>query len=372
MSRNKSCMKKILFITPFVPDNYGGGGTSYTKCLLQELSTSCEIDVIYFRYPTSGYYSNNGNISVIKEYTLGKFDKLLSLLCLPWMFPLFSARFRWRINREIQNLIDKGNYDLVYFDFSQTFAYAKFLRHSQKLLMAHDVIGQKYTRSKKYLSCWARWSERKMLENANAIFTFSEKDCILLRDWYGINSQSTTFFLNNWVINAKPDGRGDYFVMFGSWGRYENYSALEWLMDYVAPHLSEEVNIKIVGGGKLPLYLKVRIEKSSIFEYVGFLDNPYDIIANAKAEIAPLTRGAGVKVKCVEALACGTPVIGSEVAFEGIPNDFSDFMILASSIEEYVDKINNINIPLAVRLEFKERFCYHYNRKKVLEYISLI
>ena len=365
-------MNKILFITPFVPDDHGGGGTSYTKCLLQELSKSNKIDLIYFRYKTSGHYSNNGNISVIKEYTIRKFDKILSLLCLPWIFPLFSARFKWEINTEIQNLIDKGNYDLVYFDFSQTFSYAKFIRHPNKLLMAHDVIGQKYSRSKRYLSRWARWTEEKMLETADAIFTFSEKDCVLLNDWYGVKSQPTTFFLNDSVLNAKPNGCGDYFVMFGSWGRYENYGALEWLMDNVAPHLSQGVKIKIVGGGKLPSDLKVRIDESSIFEYIGFQDNPYDIIANAKAEIAPLKRGAGVKVKCVEALACGTPVIGSEVAFEGISNDFSEFMILASSIEEYVDKINNINIPLTKRLEFKERFCHHYNQKKVLEYISRI
>ncbi len=363
-------MKKILFITPFVPDNHGGGGTSYTKCLLQELSKSNKIDLIYFRYKTSGHYFTNGNISVIKEYTIQRYDKLLSLLNVPWIFPLFSARYKWSIKKEIQNIIDKVCYDLVYFDFSQTFSYARFLKHPNKLLMAHDVIGQKYSRSKSYLYRWARWSEGKMLKNANAIFTFSEKDCKLFYDWYGVKSQSTTFFLSDFVLNAKPDGYSDYFVMFGSWGRYENYGALEWLMDNVVPRLNCGVKIKIIGGGKLPYDLKTRIDESSIFEYVGFLENPYDIIANAKAEIAPLTRGAGVKVKCVEALACGTPVIGSEVAFEGISNEFSEFMILASSIEDYVDKINEIKFSIAKRLEFKERFCRHYNKKKVLEYVS--
>lgn len=363
-------MKKILFITPFVPDVKGGGGTSYTKCLLLELSKSYKVDLVYFRYKADEYYSNDVNIKVVKEYTINKFDKILSLLSLPWIFPLFSARFKWSINREIQKTIDRGNYDIVYFDFSQTFSYARFLKHPNKLLMSHDVIGQKYFRSKKYLYKWARWTEEKMLGHANSIFTFSEKDCALFKDWYHVQSQATTFFLNDYVLSAKPDGKGDYFVMFGAWGRYENYGALEWLMDNVVPHFNKDVKIKIVGGGKMPTDLRNRIEQSSTFEYVGFLDNPYNIIANAKAEIAPLTKGAGVKVKCVEALACGTPIIGSEVAFEGISKEYSEFMILASSVKDYVDNINSLNVSLTKRLEFKKKFCSHYNQKKVLEYIS--
>lgn len=363
-------MKKILFITPFVPDDHGGGGTSYTKCLLQELSKFSRVDLIYFRYKSSGYYFSNDNISVLKEYTISKLDKFISLISLPWIFPLFSARFKWRRKEEIQTIIDSGNYDLVYFDFGQTFSYANYLKHPNKLLMAHDVIGQKYLRSRKYLYRWARWSEGKMLKSANSIFTFSEKDCVLFREWYGVESKSTTFFLNDNVLNATPDGTGDYFVMFGSWGRYENFGALEWLMDNVIPRLEGNVKIKIVGGGKLPSVLKDRIESSSNFEYIGFQDNPYDIIANAKAEIAPLSKGAGVKVKCVEALACGTPIIGSDVAFEGISSEFSEFMFLAESIDDYVKKINEINIPLDIRLAFKEKFCHYYNEKNVLEYIS--
>ncbi|MCQ2193558.1 MAG: glycosyltransferase [Paludibacteraceae bacterium] len=363
-------MKKILFITPFTPDDHGGGGTSYTKCLLAELSKKSRIDLIYFRYANKGYYESlSPNLSIVKEYTISKVDKIFSLLNVPWVFPLFSARFRWSIRNEIQRIIDRGGYDLVYFDFGQTFTYAKYLKHPNKLLMAHDVIGQKYSRSKKYLYRWARLSEKSMLKSANAIFTFSEKDCALYRDWYGVNCMPTTFFLNDNVQKATPQGSGDYFVMFGSWKRYENYGALEWLMDNVSEKLNKDIRIKIVGGGKMPDEIMDRVQKSEFFEYVGFLDNPYDIIANAKAEIAPLTKGAGVKVKCVEALACGTPVIGSDVAFEGISTVFCDFMLYANTPDDYARLINTINTPIPQRLSFKKFFTTHYNEKNVLKYI---
>lgn len=98
-------MKKILFITPFVPDDHGGG-TSYTKCLLSELTKFSIIDLVYFRYENSGQYvCTNSNIKIVKEYTIKKFDKLFSLLSTPWLFPLFTARFIWNIKNELQQLI---------------------------------------------------------------------------------------------------------------------------------------------------------------------------------------------------------------------------------------------------------------------------
>ena len=51
---------------------------------------------------------------------------------------------------------------------------------------------------------------------------------------------------------------------------------------------------------------------------LGFVDNPYKIMSESLGLIAPLFHGAGIKVKVIESLACGTPVIGTEVAFEGI------------------------------------------------------
>ena len=105
-------------------------------------------------------------------------------------------------------------------------------------------------------------------------------------------------------------------------------------------------------------------------EYLGFVDNPYPIIANAKAEIASLHKGAGVKVKCVEALGSGTPIIGTEVAFEGIGEEYRKYMILANSPEEYKNIILDYPFTLSQKIEAKKNFIKYYNNKKILEYIN--
>lgn len=363
-------MKKILFITPFIPDDHGGGGTVYTRQLLEELAKTCRIDLIYFRYADSAHYVvPNDNVQVVDEVTISRWDKVLSLLSMPWIFPLFTARFKWKLCRRYQHIIDQGEYDYVYFDFSQTFSYAAVLRHPHKILMAHDVIEQKYSRIQTYNHAWAKFSERMVLRHGEAVFTFSPKDCDLLTALYGVASQPTSFFLSRDVVAAEPGDVGNYVVMFGSWNREENYEPLAWVMDNVIERLPEGMMLKVVGGGKMPTGLQQRLESSERVEYLGFVDNPYPIIANAVAELAPLQKGAGVKVKCVEALGCGTPIVGTEVAFEGISERFADFMVLARTPDEIVSAIGQKHSK-EKRLAFKARFCKEYRDTRIIKYIT--
>jgi glycosyltransferase involved in cell wall biosynthesis len=229
--------------------------------------------------------------------------------------------------------------------------------------MAHDVMAQKYSRMKTYLRPWAVLSERRMLKQGT-VFTFSEKDCVLIKELYGIQSYSTTFFLSPDVQAAFPEACNDYYVFFGGWVREENFESIEWFVDYpVLPKLQ----YKIIGGG-LPQRIKDKLPTN--FEYLGFVDNPYPIIANAKAEIAPLRKGAGVKVKCIDSMGCGTPVIGTDVAFEGIPTEFCEFMIHAETVNDYVEAIEHLNFSIEERVNFKQYFTEKYNRKTILDYIE--
>lgn len=362
-------MKPILLITPYTPDNQGVG-VSYTSQLIKELSKTCFVDVAYFRYKEDKPYSTiNDNVHVVIEKVIDGKNKLVSILRHPFLFPLFSVRYDKDFLSRLQKQVAEVRYDFIYFDFSQTFIYAKYINHPNKILMAHDVIAQKYSRMKTYLRPWAVASERKILQYGTIIFTFSNKDCGLLRSLYGVKSLSTTFFLNQNVIEAEPDKESEYFVFFGAWDRFENEEALTWFLDKVYNDLPQTIAFKVIGGG-MKDGLKNRIKELPNIEYLGFVDNPYPIIANAKAEIAPLHMGAGVKVKCVEAMGCGTSVIGTEVAFEGIGEEYSSMMHMANTPQEYKEIISTYQSPLEEKKKAKAFFISHYNDKKVLKYIK--
>lgn len=363
-------MSKVLLITPFSPDNQGKGN-SPTSLLLAELAKEHTVDLVYFRYPNEPRYeSSYESIRVIKDFVVTNGIKTRGILKTPWLFPLFTSRHNEDAVKFLQWQIKEVHYDFVYFDFSQTFSYAAYLKHPNKILMAHDVIAQKYSRMKKYLRPWAVWTERKMLKKGTVVFTFSEKDCNLIKRLYNVDSYSTTLFLNPNVINAAPKEEGNYYVFFGSWDREENSEALNWFMDNVYEQLSKNIKFKVIGGGEVPASLKQLILSKPNIEYLGFVDNPFEIISNAKAEIAPLHMGAGVKVKCVQALATGTPIIGTEVAFEGIGGEFTYALIKVNEPDEYVKIIGDFHFPIDKKKRLKKHFIDNYNDKAILRYIN--
>jgi hypothetical protein len=57
--------------------------------------------------------------------------------------------------------------------------------------------------------------------------------------------------------------------------------------------------------------------KSMPFDF-GVVDAPEDFYRHVDCCINPMTGGTGLKIKTIEALAYGRPVIGSESAFEGL------------------------------------------------------
>ena len=368
-------MKRILFITVSAPGSHGGGGEVYTAELLKELSSFCLIDLVYFRYKDRAVYEPcNENVRVVLEQIIDKGFKIRGFLSKLSVFPFFSARYSKKISSFLKNKVNEEKYDAVYFDHSQTFAYVNDIKHPLKILMCHDVVAQNYMRKQSRFSSWVKTSEKRLLTSGDCIFTLSKKDCDLIQTLYGLKSNHTTLYIPDIVKQTYPTSIGDYFVMFGAWGRPENCSALEWMIEAIIPKLKTTTKIKIIGGGVMPFGLKNKVMELPIFEYIGFVDNPYQIIANSIAEVVPLIHGAGVKVKCVEALACGAPIIGTDVAFEGIPeyHGTEELMIKVSSEEDIVNAINTVNVGIERRITAKNIFCKGYNQKNIVDYIKSI
>lgn len=363
-------MKRILFITPFTPCNKDAG-SNYTKQLLEKLSLSNQIDLCYFKYKNDPLYNpSNKNIQIIKKFSNNKLLKITNIIFSPFLFPLFTVRFNWIILIQLYYLTRKRNYDIIYCDFSQTFLYAKFLRHNNIILMSHDVIYQRFSRKKINFKTWIKYSENWVLHGKNKhTFTFSPKDNQLLSTLYDIKSKDVCFFIPQSIYNTTPSTLTNNIIFFGMWKRADNYQSLEWFIDNILPHIT--CNTTIIGGG-LPNHLNDKIKKLKNIQYIGFIENPYPIIANAKALLSPLFSGAGVKVKVIEALACGTPVIGSKIAFEGIDNIYHNFMIEVNTIPEYITAIENIHFSLEERVEFKKFFQQNYSKKSILDYINCL
>ena len=365
-------MEKVLFITAFTPSNLGAA-VKNTKIMLSDISSKYNIDLVYFKNKSDEEYTpDNSRINVIHVEHYSFWRKIKGVISFPFVHPFFNVRFSWKMFFTIKKAIKKGNYKVVIFDHSQVQLFARLLNEpTAKYLICHDIISQRVERSSNILlSRLAFYSERYVLNSINArIFSFSQKDCNLVNNLFSKNATLCLDYIDINAENAYPTQIEDYFVFFAYWGRPDNFEGLQWFYTKVVPLIKTQTRIIIIGKG-----LNEKLVKNNNplvkTEIMGFVDNPYNIIANSKALISPLFSGAGIKVKVIEAFACGAPVLGSDLAFEGFDSQYNSFMKRCYTPDDYINNMECINYTKEERIQFKRVFIDSYKSKTMLGFID--
>jgi glycosyltransferase involved in cell wall biosynthesis len=360
-------MNRILFITAF-PPNKLTAGQNYSKELLSLLSEDYKIDLIFFSYPNHEIEVNS-KVNVLKKVNVSLASKIYSWVHFPFLHPFFLLRFRFRL---LLFLIKNAkNYKFLYFDFSQIFIYSFFIKKSFKILMCHDVIYQKLKRNRFFyfnpFNSLLFFTEKYILKSADLLLTFSKKDQLLLKNNYGLNSSTINFFINDKIkfVDYHKVNLSFKFCFFGAWNRPENMKGLNWFVDNVLPHLKHELKFEIIGPGLDEGFIS-KIKDNKKIKYLGFLEDPYIKIAESQALIAPIFQGAGVKVKVIESLASGTPVIGTEVAFEGIDNFYEGALLLCKEAKDFINVLNELKpISIDSKGDIKKYFEKSYQENKI-------
>lgn len=97
-----------------------------------------------------------------------------------------------------------------------------------------------------------------------------------------------------------------------------NALALRWFVEDIVPHVVPfvpDLRVVVTGGNPPP---SVRALQSKHLELVGRVGDLRDVYARARAAISPILVGAGVKIKTIEALQAGVPVVATTLGAEGM------------------------------------------------------
>lgn len=109
-------------------------------------------------------------------------------------------------------------------------------------------------------------------------------------------------------------------IFFSDLKYYPNQHALGLMLDHILPELDcrgHAYRLWVCGGG-LPADLATRLEQQPRASYLGFVDDLRLYATAADALLNPVIIGGGVKIKAMEALAWGLPVVSGISGARGI------------------------------------------------------
>lgn len=387
--------QKVLFIAnkPAYPKS-DGGSIAISKLVESFEKINYTVDIVsisksyYNNLKVPDHYKASQNIN---QYTFSKkmkinlFDTINSII---YNKSIQALRFyNKQINKYIQKLIDSNEYKTIIFESIFSTVYLnklKFNKDSKLVLRAHNIEHEIWFKLsnknpvKKIIFYLMGLQIKKMELNIpkyfDYIFTISKNDFVFFEKIFPNKTKLIPVFFKTKNIKTKKISKS--IVHLGSMDWKPNIEGIEWFIKNVISKVNENDKFKIyIAGKKMPRkYLNGKFKNTFI---TGKVENALDYISNKEILFVPIFSGSGIRIKILEAMAVGIPVISTQKGAQGIPYKNGHDIIIANSAEDFYKYICLLtkNRDLAIKIGengkrlIEKYFCENEILKKLINLV---
>lgn len=339
--------RELVFVTEKFPWPVDDGGQARTYHVLRRLAASVPT-VLVGNAPPAGIEA--ASIAGIEE--LGVEVEVVGARAARWSAPAHAALATFtraphpigknrsrRMLDALRRRVDQGATH-VHFNHLDAAQYVERLgalrRRVRCVFDTHNVLTTMYQRfhetagnplSRAYLELqWMKMNrfERAVMKQMDLVCVCSDVERDLLRTW-GVEN---TLVVPNGVdvdaftpIDLAAARRRDppLVVFTGAMGYAPNSDAARWFLDAILPELAKllpRVLFRIVGKDP-PQDLLARSKPGEV-ELTGRVDDVRPFMSDACVFVCPLRIGGGTRLKILDAMAQGLPVVSTTVGAEGL------------------------------------------------------
>jgi len=264
------------------------------------------------------------------------------------------------MSRLVSSMEKSVRFDVVWIDHISMAQYFVPVRGRRSVLEMHNVEHILYERHRDFghrmhwrMIFWLEslkylWYQRRMIRQFDRVLTISQHDqqklSEAIQSSFGRSTAQIEVFLppvrdEFFRVRRRPQPSTIMFMGLMTW--YPNRRGVEWFIHEVFPtvqHFNPEVRLTIVG----QYSRRNPPTKTPGVRYVGHVQSVLPYLASTSLFIVPLQIGSGVRIKILEAMAAGVPIVSTTVGAEGIPVENGKHMLIADDAPSFARAVTRV------------------------------
>jgi glycosyltransferase involved in cell wall biosynthesis len=339
--------------------------------LAKHLGTHCRVSFVEFLHPSddasirppmeAGFHEVYPLRRNLKPYSPG-------IILRGFMGPIpLTVLNYWsdELARQLEGILREGNFDSVQLESIHLWPYAPVVRNApSRPSLVHDYHDVQSDLMKRYADAASNPLKRlvayrtahllrKMEEDANvncdALTVVSERDREeVLRQSPGANVHSVPngvdcpYYDGCYEAQTAGSAKPNKLLFVGSMEAHANIDAMHYFMRTAWPLFESrfpDLEFYVVGKNPHP---SVQAYASERIKVTGTVPDVRPFYDEAVAMIVPIRVAGGTRLKILESMAAGVPVISTTIGAEGIDGKHNEHYLIADTPEEMVQSLEQL------------------------------
>jgi glycosyltransferase involved in cell wall biosynthesis len=343
-------MKKVLFFFPHNPMNKNAGCKIRALKLLEYFKNRCTVDLIGLKdwdnWSNGSSLQQNGLVNEIHLVSRKPVKKNPIAYFFKYKLPNSSFQRKIQVKGSIPNyatfhmqssfneILRKGQYDFVIISYAYWADLVKgnpFLKGAKTIIDTHDLLSAQHRNDTGIALGKALQDELDRLALFDQIWAISIEEQYFFSQFLNRRVELVPMVFKRPLLKNAVEKNFDLIYVASE--NENNIKSITWFFNEVYPKLTDKIRICIVGKiaefvNDCPGLVKI--------PFTPDLDQYY---AQSKIAICPMLGGTGLKIKVVEALSYGLPVVCTSRGVDGMINKLNSGCLVEDEATGFSEQI---------------------------------
>ncbi len=273
------------------------------------------------------------------------------------------------LNKKFTKIINSKKYDIIIISYALWGSLVKNINYKSHLILdTHDFITAQNREKKKKIGRYFQ-SEMDIINLFDEIWTFSVEEKYIFEQFSNKKIVHLPIAFEQKHLTKKEQYA--YDIVYVASRNPHNIKGIHWFLNEVLPLLNPKYEVHIIGR----ICQEINDEYENVIKH-GLVDDISDFYENARITICPMLSGTGVKIKVLESLSYGIPVVTNTRGVDGLSNKSENGCTVVDNAADFASAINTLMTDNEAhrqqQLKAIQYFTDNHNIEKEKEFFRLM